>query len=272
MEILFQHLLRQKDSFDEYHIWQNTENSDDIQFFNQLALQHPWVKVIRPHWPVAGSSSIRPFFTNCCERDTVYVRFDDDIVFVEDGLIDALVDFRLDNPDYSLVFPNIINNALCSFIHEKLGVYRDVETFFGYECKDPVGWSSGDVAVLAHDRFLSNYWENALDDYRFDRWELSRYERFSINCMSWLGADFAEFGGVINGLSEEDWLTTALPRNRSRRNCIMGTHLVSHFAFKPQRARVEQTRALELYRQIANELRQPVRNIAPIEIPAMMAV
>ena len=40
----------------------------------------------------------------------IYIRLDDDIVFIEENTIPTLIRYRLDNPEPFLVFPIIINN------------------------------------------------------------------------------------------------------------------------------------------------------------------
>ena len=79
------------------------------------------------------------------------------------------------------------------------------------------------------------------------------YERVSINCISWLGSDFASFGGEV-GKDEELWLSCVKPAETARPNVMYGGFAVVHFAFQTQRARLESppgSRVLHRYAALA---------------------
>ena len=40
MELLVKHIIKQKDFIDEYRIWVNTKNSNDIDYFRQLEQEY----------------------------------------------------------------------------------------------------------------------------------------------------------------------------------------------------------------------------------------
>ena len=99
---------------------------------------------------------------------------------------------------------------------------------------DAVGWGSASFWELCHRTFLGRLYAGEAAGYKFSRWELFRYEAFSINCIAWLGEDFSLFGGVV-GHEEEKWLTEIKPKEIGRMNCICGTALMVHSAFWKQR-------------------------------------
>ena len=92
------------DTVDRYDIWVNTHNGADIAFFKRIAERFPVVNLVwQPDGVVNGNASINAFYKECTEEDTVYFKLDDDIIWMEPGLIEKMVRFRVENPDYFLV-------------------------------------------------------------------------------------------------------------------------------------------------------------------------
>ncbi|KAF5969526.1 hypothetical protein FBULB1_10205 [Fusarium bulbicola] len=58
------------------------------------------------------------------EDHVMYVKIDDDIVFMEDTVIPSIVKKRLDHPEYYVVSANVINQPLLSWVHWNLGAIR----------------------------------------------------------------------------------------------------------------------------------------------------
>jgi hypothetical protein len=100
--------------------------------------------------------------------------------------------------------------------------------------------------------------------YRFATWQLSQYERFSINAMCWLGRDLAEPARRFEG-DDEAWVTEILPKEVQRPCCIVGDSLVAHFAYGPQRGGLEaNTDTLSGYRKLAPpEHADAIRRLMP---------
>ena len=234
LEVLARHVLA--DPFvDEWRLWANTEDAADVEWMDALAAEEPRVKVHRPSWPLEGNFSIHKYFPGCCDPDAVYVRLDDDIVFCQFRAVSELASVRVADPGPFLYYGNVLNNGITSHLHQRSGRLTKAHGLVGYECKDPVAWDSGPFALDLHRAFLTNpvakFWQ--LPD-----WELWHYERCSINVISWLGRDFAQFGGRFDR-DEENWLACVGPRERSRPNQIAGDYLFVHYAFGPQRGAVD---------------------------------
>jgi hypothetical protein len=215
LEILASYILRERGLVDEFRLWKNTYIDDDAMYIDQLGRDHPYfvtveentVDVDRLGW----GFSIFPFFKNCVDPNTIYVRVDDDMVWFEKGALLDLLKFRVDHPYYFLVFGNIINNAIISHIHQRLGALTIEKGIVNYDSADPVGWVDADFWEHCHQTFFSRLSDRTLDLYKFDRWELFYYEWMSINCIAWFGRDFSLFGGEVPR-EEEQWLTTVKPR------------------------------------------------------------
>lgn len=122
------------DIVDRYDLWINTMNSQDIEFFRQIAQKYPKINLIwQPDGIVDGNKSINAFYKQCMDKDTIYFKLDDDIIWMEDKLIEKMVRFRIDHPDYFLVSPLVINNSLTTYllqVHGKIKLYEYQERIF----------------------------------------------------------------------------------------------------------------------------------------------
>jgi len=251
LEILIPYLRAQKGILDSCQFWCNTTDPNDIAYMHQIAGQDPFFKVITPTIPVNGTWTIYQFFRGCIDAKTVYVRFDDDICWIAPDAVEELVKFRIAHPEYFLVYANIVNNSICSHLHQRQCCFDLSEGFCEYDVMGAVSHRSGPLARLAHHSFLQKLDARQLEKYHFSQWVLWHYERVSINCISWLGSDFAEFGGEV-GADEEQWLSVEQPRHLRRPTAICGTALVAHFAYYTQRDWLEaHTDLLERYRGLA---------------------
>lgn len=257
LKTLVAHLLANRAHIDEHHFWLNTEDPKDIAWIEAVAKEHSdFFKIKYLTIPFAGCLSIHHFFRQCIEPDTIYVRLDDDICWIAPDMIKELIKFRLANRKPFLVYANTINNAICSHIHQRQRALSTEMGICSYAVTCNVGWGSGPVAATIHAEFLKAIADDDLDRFKFNCWELYHYERTSINCICWFGADFAAFKGEV-GIDEEDWLSVEKPRIDQRPNVICGMALVAHFAFRPQREYLEQsTELINSYRAIAEHCLQ----------------
>jgi hypothetical protein len=255
LEILLRYLLRAKKAgeFDRWILWVNTQNSADMDYMRALTEQFDFIETRELSIPFDGSYSIHSFFAECVEDDAVYVRLDDDIVFMEPGAIDRLIQFRLANPQYFLIVGNIVNNAILSFIHQHLGAVGNRLGMTGYSCLAELGWKKPAFAHYVHTEFLAQLKTGNVERFRFPQWILHDYERVSINVISWMGSDFKQFGGKVDR-NEEPWLTMNKPMSLSRPNCIFGEVLFAHYAFYSQRTELDWTDTLQRYAAIAPKL------------------
>lgn len=252
LEVLIPQILKLRPLVDEYRLWVNTENVDDIAYMEKVAEEHKdFIKLDRLTVKYRGNLSVCSFFPKCVDPKTVYVRFDDDVVLLDskDAFLE-FVKFRINHPEYFIVFGNILNNAILTHIHQDRGTLNTSYGKSEYKCMCDVGWKSGEFAVSLHKDVLS---KPSLEVFRFvEPWVLKDYERVSINCISWLGSEFEKFGGVV-GIEDEEWLSCVKPKQLNRPNVIYGGFVVVHFAFYPQRSVVDKTDLLKKYEEIARK-------------------
>lgn len=248
LEVLVPQILKLKEVVDEYRLWVNTTNQDDINYMESLKSDFIKLEYLPGNVQVSGNFSICNFFKNCCDEDTVYVRFDDDIIFIDElSKFKEFLKFRIENENYFLVYGNILNNCLLTHIHQRLGSFPDFDNLYAeYLCTGDIGWRNEKFAENLHKYILS---KDSIDEFRFDKiWKLYLFERVSINCISWLGYEFSKFQGNVDR-DEELWLSCVKPSEINKMNCIFGNFVCIHYAFHVQRDHLNSINLLHHYKQ-----------------------
>jgi len=234
---------------DEYQIWMNTEDRHDLHFFNELG-HIPKIKLVpQPKGTVDGRFSICDFFAGCIDPKTIYIRFDDDIVWIEPGSIRSIAETRIRDRDSFLISAAVVNNAVFTNIFQVLGLYDDNE-YVHTNAFDKIGWESGPFAAKLHRHALDLIGRGQLSALRFGSRPLAQV-RFSINCISWRGDMFSTFAGRVDR-EEEEYLTVTKPCRMGAINRVDGQAIVCHFAFYSQRDYLDKTDILVGYlKQVA---------------------
>jgi hypothetical protein len=241
---------------DRHELWINTQVAEDLESASHYCEQNPdfFVKVESPA-PYSGhsrQSRLSTFYEDfVVQADTIFIRFDDDIVWMADDAIQKLLDVRIDMPHYFLIFANTVNNSLCSHLHQRIGALPPTP-WIEYACLGEVSWSRWETASAAHRAFFETVEQDpTLKRFLFPNWQLLQYERCSINCIAWFGSD-NEVIRKMMGPEEEHSLATEIPRYLGRPNLIAGGSLVCHFAYYTQRDLLEaNTTWIENYRRLA---------------------
>jgi hypothetical protein len=252
MEVMLPRIFKEKGFIDELRLWCNTKNHSDIEYIQNIVSSNRNFVTI-DYLPsnaekIGEGWAIHHFFKNAIDPNTIYLRLDDDVVWAEKDFFKKMYKFRVENPKYFLVYGNIVNNAVCDHFCQKNGVYKP-EPHYGFDAWDHNGWKDPILAENKHRKLIENIKNNQLDKYRFSPVVLENYERASINCICWFGAEFAKFNGMV-GLDEEQWLATDRPRELGVPNCIFGEAICSHFSFWTQREHMDKTDILDKYRTI----------------------
>ena len=234
LKILYKYLNFQKNDFDEWHLWLNTKNIDDLNYMRKLSNENNFIKLINrniPNEKLGTNYGIKYFFDYCIDKDTIYIRLDDDIVFLEKDFIKKLSEFRINNKTYPLVFANIINNNFINYYHSKNKIF-DID--IDRNCLGKL-WQSRIAPIIIHKQFLNdvNNNNNNISKYYLENIIIDDYQRVSINAISWIGGDFDNFKEIHE--SEENWLSHEYPSKIKRPNIICGSVLCSHAGFFTQR-------------------------------------
>ena len=253
MNILLSYILKQKNIIDEYRIWVNTTNLEDLNWFKELNTQYKDFVTLEylPEGIIPSKNcTIHNFFANTIDKNTIYIRLDDDIVWLENDFAENLVKFRIDNPKFFIIFGNIINNAVIDHIHQKQGIpySQHIEN----NCLSKTGWKSSTICEEKHINFIKNLKKDNIKQYKFDRYKAKNHQRISINAICWFGKDFKEFSGIV-GNDEEAWLSEIAPRQKDKKTCVCGSALCVHFAFWTQREYMDKTNILQIYEEISKK-------------------
>lgn len=294
LSILSKYILKNKNLIDRWDLWINTENESDLQFIKNLSEKHSFINLIYPKWPYEKSCpnlSISPFWSMATDEDTIYIRFDDDIVFINEGTIENLINFRIENKNHLFIYPFIINNPFYSknlqirgLISEKFGTVRTYKELCGVGLSDPVSLECPHFARELHETFIDSYNKKEQNKFMITEkliWELGNgyYLNYgtnggsdsvteagpqvSINCVCWFGETMKKicpinncfFDGDVNQreyTDEEAYLTIVKTKDLNMPSCTAPNTLVSHFLFGPQRSKDEMLDILVKYKNIAD--------------------
>ena len=232
---------------DRYDLWVNTMDIQDIEFFKIMSAKYPIINLVwQPDGIVNGNKSINAFYKYCIEEDSIYFKLDDDIVWMEDGLIEKMVKFRVDNPDFFLVTPLVINNALTTYLFQvankiKLNIYYKASSYH------PILWESGKFALDLHNWFLRNYlYKDKVNELHLNGAKPMALTRFSINSIMWFGSIMKEMKGVVVG-DDEEYLSCIYPAMKGLCNAWNGDSVCAHFAFFTQRESLDKENILDQY-------------------------
>ena len=258
VEILVEYLLASRPIIDKHVFWLNTNVEEDLVYLESLVNQYPdFFEVIKLPYIEEykyTSKNVARFYEYCIDPDTVYCKIDDDIVWFEHKEFENFIRFRINNPQYFLVFANTVNNAMTYYIHERLGAFDEDDFPPTTYSSMSDAWSNYSYAIKHFANFIKHYKNGTLDKMKFDRWILKDYERFSINYFSWMGSEFAKF--VNCGKDDERWLSEIKPLERGMPNCIYGGFIAVHYAYYTQRKDLDgQPNILNLFRNLSKEIK-----------------
>ncbi|KAF3073260.1 hypothetical protein Trihar35433_9487 [Trichoderma harzianum] len=99
---------------------QRTTDEDDLKFLDKLLESEPdytkWVIDMNEDGFASSYDRI--------QDDVMYIKMDDDIVYIEDSAIPSIVTTRAEHPEFFVVSSNVINQPLISWIHWNLGAVK----------------------------------------------------------------------------------------------------------------------------------------------------
>ncbi len=234
---------------DRYDLWVNTPDEADLAFMEAVAGIDDRIRLVPlPEGKTPGVPAIHSFWPGATDVDTVYVRFDDDVVWIDPSFFDTFLGFRLAHPEYFVVAPLIINNAMSTYL---LHTFRKIRTSRPVwpDRFDPVGWTNPTFARSLHDFFQTLVARGEVEKLNCGRIPLSG-NPFSINCIAWFGRNLAPFGGKLPE-HEEPAVSCSLPLRTGRLNAMETGAVAAHFAFYTQREAMDRSSLLDGYVRLA---------------------
>jgi hypothetical protein len=266
VSILYDYLRREHERglVDEWWLCMNTdpEQSSDMAYAMRLSIENSWIKMKeRPAdcprmFPKQRNTGY--FYRYMTDPETVYVRFDDDIVYVHEDAVERLVRHKRATSGVAS-FPIMWNNSIVSWFLQQAGIIpREYGIVGGPYCMDGTGWANGQFAVRIHELLLDSLEkdEPAERFFLYQDMPLPPGMQFSVSVFASLGSMYAGLRspGVLEPGEEESWHTIHQPRRIEQPNMVIGDALVSHYTFFPQQAIVNATNVLDRYRKLAKEL------------------
>jgi len=105
---------------DEIMFIVKTTNADDLAYLDELVKTSKGYRKQEMDDP----KGLHGLAWGLVERGVMYVKFDDDVVFVGDSTIKDMVEAKTAHPENLLVSANVINNPAMSWVHYHLMVSR----------------------------------------------------------------------------------------------------------------------------------------------------
>jgi hypothetical protein len=179
-----------------------------------------------PFWQAYDYYSRRlPEFAN-----TLFLKCDDDIVYMDIEKLSSFIEFRRENPKYFIVSANVVNNGVCAYWQQVAG---SLPSALGDFERPPGGfggtlWQSPQRAAQLHDYFLAKEDKYMPLTHPVIDWT----ERQSINFIAWLGKDLLHMSGLTR--DDEHALSVEIPNFLNRPTAIYSDFVVSHLSFGPQ--------------------------------------
>ena len=259
MEILFPY-LNNSCIVDTILIGVNTRNSEDRNYIYDYCKQNPKFKAVEvPDNIVRTPQAYRYMFTQMADDRTIYIKMDDDILYLSDNFFEDLISFRLLHPEYLLVYPFVINNPYCNYISGWLKSYFTNQSDCMYNT-----WKDGTYAYFllrsfAERKISINHLYNRI--YELDKtqvfWrkEISDYVRPSINAICFFGKDCLHDKWpekMAKSRSDEVYLTHDIynePGQHRKSVLYVKPHCV-HYSFFPQKDLLNKLHVADLYKNI----------------------
>lgn len=178
--------------------------------------------------------------------DSIFLKCDDDIVYMDLEKLSDFIEFRRTNPKYVLVSANVVNNGVCAHwqqmagsIPEQVGEFERPPGGFGGSL-----WQSAERANDLHDFFLQTDSKHLPLPSKVIEWK----ERQSINFIAWLGKDLVHM--ALPKGDDERALTVDLPELLDRPTAIFSDFTVSHLSFGPQENGLALDRLINAYDEL----------------------
>jgi hypothetical protein len=204
--------------------------------------------VKRNHWQF--NDGIFRFYRNCIEPKTIYVKVDDDIVYVHPNFFDIFLhEIVCRAHGHFACVANVFNIPYVTKVLQDRGTIADAIGHSTGDPRCPFACTDGDFAAYIHKQFLTIACEDRVSDLYFDSHVITGRQRIGV--MGWTGRNFATFGGIV-GPRDEVELTTRIPQELNKPLWMVGNAVACHFAFSHQRAVLEdRTDMLTKYTQLA---------------------
>ncbi len=223
LEIQFKYVdeLLSRGLLTEYHIMDNTKTPEDREFIRSFRKKYQII-------PATGYNDYYEHYSKVkANENDVYIKIDDDIVFIDVNMFASFVGNRIANPQFLIASPSIINNPVCAYYQKMLGI---IDLDFPSDYSEGKLWTSASLAEELQLQFLACHHEmiEKSANLSFVIHRLS--DRFSINLIAFLGKDLPLLKEVLRGEDDEHELTVEVTKRLRRQLYIDMSFVCSHLA------------------------------------------
>lgn len=152
LEILVKYVdkLIAKGLVDEFHIWDYTRDSEDAVWIRKNCQRF---KI----FDVQDKSIWKEYYTHYAKikypnPDTVLIKSDDDIMFIDIDQFQSYIDKRRANPNNLLAFASIVNNKVPCLMQQSFGQWPEMQ----FDELDNLMYS-GEICARLHNYFIKNH-------------------------------------------------------------------------------------------------------------------
>jgi hypothetical protein len=278
-DLMRRHVELARPAVDEFHWWLNTPDQQDQEYFRGLERAAPeFYRTISLPGPMNywhRAMTIGRFYVFAIDTRTIYIRIDDDVVWMVEGCLEKLLAHRVRYPDAYLVYGNIVNSSRFMHLHQKHGAFNPGFPI-SYAINHRTNRQSFPAGLAAHEAILQTaeaIAHGGNQEALLRPWTaLGRHvfgagEHNDANLLSWFGRDFVIWRGICPPhVHEEQWICLRMPAAQSRIHEACGDALCVHYASEIQWPHISsQPQLLVRYNRLA-----PVSKIQPVleEAPA----
>lgn len=261
LKILSRYIL-QSSVIDQWDLWVNTNVPEDIEYMRQLQQDNPQKVCLYELDGIDGVSNdnIHRFWKFIEPSPTIlYIRFDDDICFVDEAAIENLVTVALEHltisnldgtPVYSFVSANTVINNVCDRLRSQTQNNEILDATDVRAVDHQSVWNVPELAEAGHRNLLEAIHSNTVyrTFYLRDRFvPLKNLEEIQINCIAFLGVVGAHIASAI-GVDEERFVMRDYLIWTGSAAGVVGNAVVAHYAYHPTRHYLDtQTNILDKY-------------------------
>lgn len=98
----------------------NTEKKEDLEYLQEILGSSPRYKMVDLSQEGVGFAGYNNAWGHM-ERGKLYVKIDDDVIWMADDTIPRIVTMKIAHPEYFIVSANIINSPLMGWLHYHMG-------------------------------------------------------------------------------------------------------------------------------------------------------
>ena len=191
----------------------------------------------------SSASYYKQYAATSLSKPTVLIKAANDIVCLGSASsFQAFLDFCLDNPQYSLVFPNIVNHGLCAFYQKQKGLLDTVDGLEEDAAPRFGGalWESADRARQVHEAFLDNPEAFSYEGFA----EIPPHHRVSITMYAVLLENSRDLFKTCSTTKDDEQFLTEIDRGTK---AVFFGYSAAHYSFYTQEEGLKETNLLERY-------------------------